>query len=81
LIGISIIDFWWSFRSFEKEGIKLTPDDLTNGYVNRLLPFWLSEVVLKRKIEGSTFVYVQDRVVLPSEKAIEMISQTCIDVG
>jgi hypothetical protein len=77
--GISIVDFWFSDRRLAKKNPKLTPDNITAGCPNRLLPFWLAETVLKRKIEGSTFVYVQERLVLPSEIAIDTLRRQCAE--
>jgi hypothetical protein len=79
--GISVVDFWYSFRELPNEGMKLTPDDLALSCANRVLPFWLAETVLMRQVEHGDFVYVQDRVILPSPMTITALNEKCTQHG
>jgi hypothetical protein len=77
LFGYSIVDFWFSNRELDKPRMKLTPQNMSISQTNRILPFMLAESVLKKPIDDSTFVYVQERLQLPSDKSIEVLGERC----
>lgn len=87
LFGYSVVDYWYSIRTTFNEldekdtKLKLTPENVDFTKTERLLPYMLAEAMLKRRMDGSSYVYVQQTLVLPIDISIEALNTKCMSFG
>ena len=87
LYGYSVADYWYAVRTeFNKLDernikLKLTPEHIDFTKTERLLPFMLAEAMLKRHLDDSAYVYVQQVLALPAEMPIETLNEQCQSYG